>query len=322
MGFERDFAPLTTGIMRVTVEEVLELMAVGGALSGAESVIKAFMSGRYSVALTVRNFATMPAGATPALAPKAAPRSPGLFASIPRYVRDPIILSRMGPKPGDANRVVLPSLDDAVMPEILREYLRMSEKRLTAGGFRPPVYTRSREDRNLASVASLFEHPDDYALGFTLVSVAKNGNVTAVTSFMSYFADGWRVSTSNSSTVLRTPSQPKMDGARFCDLLDTRALYEIHRRRVRERVAKVDIVPKTRGADPLAFVNDEARKTHAHWIRKGYYKLVDGDRIQLTALGAMFSAWRGLYPWKQFTERRMDRKSAAILARLGITGRR
>ncbi len=88
---------------------------------------------------------------------------------------------------------------------------------------------------------------------------------------------------------------------------------------MRERAAKVEIVPTSRGADPLRFLDDEGRQTHAFWIRKHSYRAVDGDRIQFTALDAILSAWRGLYPWKQLTERRMNRKSAAILKRLGMS---
>jgi hypothetical protein len=315
LGFAQRFAPLTTSTVRVTVGEARALMTVAASVARADSVIQTFMSERYAVAIAVRNFA---ATAKAPAARAATAGSSGFVASLRHYVRDPIVLARMGSKPGDANRVLLPSLDDAAIPEILREYLRMSEQRLIAGGFRPPVYTRSREEGNVNSVAALLEHPDDGALGFTHVGISRMGKITAVTAFATYFADGWKLSTSNSPTVIRTPSQPKVDGARFANVLDTRALYELHRRRVRGRAAKVDIVPTSRGADPLRFLDDESRQTHAFWIRKGYYRAVEGDRIQLTALGAILSAWRGLYPWKQLTERRMDRKSAAILKQLGI----
>ena len=113
------------------------------------------------------------------------------------------------------------------------------------------------------------------------------------------------------------PTRAEIDSAQFPDVQDAGVLYDIHRARVAERARLVATVPLTRGPDPLAFQDREARAIQAFWVRKGYYRWADGDKIDRVWRGAILSAWRGLYPWKQITEGKSARKRAAITRRLG-----
>ena len=123
--------------------------------------------------------------------------------------------------------------------------------------------------------------------------------------------------TSNYRGVARTPSRNNVDGTRFPDISDVGELYDIHVKRVAERAQKIKTVPLTRGADPLAFQEAETRDIQKFWVSKGYYRIVDGDKYQMTLLGGHLSAWRGLSPWRTITEWKADRKTAAIRRRLG-----
>jgi hypothetical protein len=240
----------------------------------------------------------------PTTRPPFAPGSPAegtplliaLVRGVVRYVRDPAVLLRVGPKPIGSTLVRLPDTGDKRMHAVVCSALDAAERNLVARGFAPPVRAANSLAPTLASCVSLVEHPLDGSTGFIMLSLSKQRGASMMAAFATRFEDGWKVTTSNSGTVLRTPSRPKVDNARFTAVRDIGALYDIHRRRVAERARETRVVPTTRGADPIAYEDREAREGHAVWIRKGYYRAVGSDQLQLTRLGATLAAWRGLFP--------------------------
>jgi hypothetical protein len=259
---------------------------------------------------------TMPASA-PGSPAEGTPLLIALVRSVVRYVRDPAVLLRVGPKPMGSSLAPLPDTGDKRMPAPLLSALDAAERNLVARGFAPPLRASNSLTPTLSSCVSLVEHPLDGSTGFIMLSMSKHRGASMMATFATRFADGWKLTTSNSSTVLRTPSRPKIDNARFTAVRHIGALYDIHRRRVAERARKTRVIPTTRGADPIAYEDREAREGHAFWIRKGYYRAVGSDQMQMTPLGATLAAWRGLFPWKQITESGYDRKARAVLKRLG-----
>jgi len=225
---------------------------------------------------------------------------------------------RSGPKPAGGLYVRLGVEDEVNLSAELREFLTASEQALMSRGFTTPLRATNKISADITSVVTLLEHPGDAAIAFCLINVSKHSGVSIAATMRSDFTDGVQLYTSNSRTILRTPHRPEVDGAQFPDVRDAGALYDIHRARVAERATSVATVPLTRGPDPLAYQDREAREVQAFWVRKGYYRWADGDKIVHVWRGAILASWRGLFPWKQITEGRNTRKTAAITQRLGL----
>jgi hypothetical protein len=231
------------------------------------------------------------------------------------YVKDPIVLYRRAPVSTGSTLAPLTAEDEQRMPVALREYLTDCERTLAAAGFGAPFRARSTATYNVRSCFTLLEHPRDGALCFVLVSQGEySGPVSSVT-FRSDFTDGIEFQTSNSRNVLRTPGRPRVRAVSFPAVHDAAELYRIHRFRVSERARLVATSPLSRGSDPLAFQEREAAQVFDFWVRCGYYRRVNGRALRLTRQGAIFAAWRGLFPWKQITTAGNERKAATILAR-------
>jgi hypothetical protein len=240
-----------------------------------------------------------------------------LVLGVARHLRDPAVLLRMGPKPMGSSLAPLPGGVDERMPAVLLHALDDAERCLVDRGFAPPLRAALTLTPAVSSCVSLVEHPLDGSTGFIMVSMSTHRGASIMATFTTRFADGWKILTSNSKSLLRTPRRQKVDSARFTAERDVGALYDIHRRRVAERARKIGVIPTTRGPNPIAYEDGEAREGHAFWIRKGYYRAVGTDQMRMTLLGATLAAWRGLFPWKQLTELGYDRKSRAVLKRLG-----
>jgi hypothetical protein len=230
---------------------------------------------------------------------------------------DPVVLMRGGPKPAGGLYVRLAAEDEARVSPQLLEFLARVEQALVSRGFATPLRATNEISVDVKSLVTLLEHPGDAAIAYCLISVGKHTGVSVAATIRSDFADGVQLYTSNSRTIQRMPPRPEVDAAQFPDVRDAGALYDIHRARVLERAKSVATVPLTRGPDPLAYQDHEARAIQAFWVRKGYYRWADGDKIDRVWRGAILSAWRGLYPWKQITEGKSARKRAAITRRLG-----
>lgn len=324
-GASHDLAPLTTGTMRISSKNAQRVMAAAAHIAGAQDVHWG-IAGRHVIAFGFRNARAggpwtpkdePAAAAAPAPEAGGTPALLALINALIMYVRGPIALSRTAPKPRGVHLTLLPGGEDERLPAILREATTSAERDLIARGFAPPLHAVNNISAKITSCVSLLEHPADGTTGFISTSVSAWAGASMTATFATRFADGWTLTTSNFPSVLRTPSRPKIDGARFAAVSDLGALYDIHRARVAERAKTVRVVPTSRGADPIAFEDRESREVQAFWVKKRYYRYLDGDRFQMTGLGATLAAWRGMFPWKQLTLWNHDRKARAILKRLG-----
>jgi len=236
------------------------------------------------------------------------------LAKVGMYVLGPIVLYRRAPIPTDRTLDPFTAEDERALPQALRDYVVAAEKELAAVGFGAPLRVASRRDVTLDVCFSLLEHPIDGALGTVSVIRAKPRNrLTAAVSFLSSFANGAILATSNSQSIPRTPPLPAMQAVRFPSISDAAELYDVHRFRVAEFRRGAVHVPMTRGSDPIAYQLRESSRVFEHWVRCGYFRRAGENMIRKTHGGAILSAWRGMFPWRQITEYHMSRKAAAVL---------
>lgn len=234
------------------------------------------------------------------------------------FVLGPIVLLKAAPMPYGLPYVALGESDDLGLPDSVRQYVEDSQRMLLGRGFTPRVRARNPNARRAHHVIALLECPRDPATVFTLISVSSQLGITMATTFDTRFADGCRLLTSNSPMVLRTPKHPRADGVTFPEIGDAGRLCDIHRARVAERARRVPIAPTTFGPDPLVFIDREGREMQEFWIARGYYRRAGAEGIKLTLKGAMFSTWRGLFPWRHITQWSKERKAQAVFRRLGF----
>ncbi len=317
------FAPLTAGMLQSTPDEAPLLMAVAAVVADVEGVFWG-PSGDVITALGYRNIRPIMRGHAPFAKPQAESlagatrKRPSLFSLIYHHLHDPLVLKRGVPSFIGTSYVPLaPDAAASVAPELM-DFLSRSEQALLERGFAAPLRVTGSRTSSIQSVLTLIEHHADGAFAFLLISVGKYSGLNIVASIRTDFADGVRMYTSNSRVVSRTPSLPNTDGARFPEMTDVGALYDMHRARVAERVKTVPMIPATRGADPLAFEDRESRAFHAFLVQKGYRRWVSADTVGSTWRGAIGGAWRALSPWKDITLRRAARKAADIRQRLGF----
>lgn len=232
------------------------------------------------------------------------------------YVRGPIVLYNSPPIAMTGALAPLSIEDERGLPAALREYRDAAERELTAVGFGAAVRGASRHFASIHSCFSLLEHAADGALGLVSIIRGKKLNTLRATMlFQSNFANGVVLTTSNSVSVPRTPARPGFESIRFPWIHDGAQLYDVHRFRVTEYVATAAPIPMTRGSDPFAYQEQESARTFEHFIRCGYYRLASEGMLRHTVAGAVLSAWRGMFPWRQISEHRMMRKAMAVIER-------
>ena len=232
------------------------------------------------------------------------------------YVRGPYVLYHSSPIMTNNAYSPVSSEDERTLPPALREYRDAAERELTAVGFAAPVRGTSRHFASIHSWFTLLEHPTDGALGLvSIIRGKKLDTLRGTVIFQSRFANGAVLATSNSVSVPRTPPRPSFDSIRFPWIHDGAELYAVHRFRVAEYRRTATQLPMTRGADPFAYQTQEGARTFEHFIRCGYYRRMGDSMLRHTVGGAMLSAWRGMFPWREISERMMMRKAAGVLAR-------
>jgi hypothetical protein len=233
-----------------------------------------------------------------------------------RYYKHPVVLKRSRPKRHGAGFLPLTAEQEARIAPYLLEDLTQIEQTLATRGFSSRFRVAMQLTDDVTRIATLFENPSDGTLGFVIVNATLHSGVSRTTTFETRFADGITLYTSNSANILRTPPRATARGIRFPGITDVARIHDIHRFRVQERSATVATTPRTRAPDPVAYSDAESLAIHDHWIARGYYRRTDDGMIVMTWRGAILSAWRGLFPWKQLTERSNARKAAAVLRRL------
>ena len=269
-------------------------------------------------AYTPRIVPAQPAGRAPQRDVLDDPQIPHLvrwYVRLTSYVVHPTVLRRSALIRTTGTLVPLVADHEWRIAPPLLTYMAAAERALTERGFSAPFRAINAATPTLRSFVSLVEHPGASTLGFVLVSEGEHSAPHALATFRTDFADGVQLVTTNANTVMRTPPRPHTLGVRAREVHDVSVLYDLHRFRVAERARRVTVAPLTRGADPIAFQDDEAAATYEFWVRAGYYARVAPDALRLTRRGACLAAWRGLFPWVQLTALREDRDAAALLRR-------
>jgi hypothetical protein len=234
------------------------------------------------------------------------------------HIVHPFVLMRSGPKARGVMMSSVMELNDLPITGEARTDLNEAERRLMTCGFGPAAYAISRAIERATTCVALLNHIEDAASGAILAADHPTHPKRPTTRFATDFVDGVRIITANSATTVRTPTPPRIDGATFAHVNAVDELYSIHRMRVAARARSTPVSRMNPGLDPIQVADAEARDIQDHWVKRGYYRYIDGDRMRLTARGAALSAWRGLFPWALIAAVRRDRKTRDVCARLGL----
>jgi hypothetical protein len=238
-------------------------------------------------------------------------------SSVTRYVRGPRILLRSTPLHVEPARTVTRAEEHRIHP-CVRETLAALEMAVVSAGFGAPHRITHGNPAELRSVGALLEHAGtgDLANIICIVSgTAEAQRLTKIITFVTEFADGHRHYTTNSAATTMWPPQPGHDSVRFPDVTDARELYALHRFRVEERARTVPARVATRGAteaERLAFTDRESQAFQRHLIQIGYREPAP-DGLRHTVRGATMSAWRTMWPWKQWTDAAHRRRARAVM---------
>lgn len=233
------------------------------------------------------------------------------------YVRGPIALYRRSVLGRDTTRTLDPLYSEPIDPELL-PYLELTERKLAELGFREPHRSTDRITHPLTLVGSSLERPDhgDHALIIALRPTGAHVSHEPENSlsFDSEFADGVRLVTSNYEGPRHWPDARDTDHVRFPDVTDTAELYRLHRRRVDARCARVPQKKISRGRSPeqrLVFAKRRNLDLYKHLVRCRYRRRTP-EGLRLTLRGAMFSAWRHVFPWRAIDQWWQRRRAGAV----------
>jgi hypothetical protein len=234
------------------------------------------------------------------------------------HIIHPFVIKRTARKARGLRLSPIATLDDAPIAAEQRAELIEAERKLLASGFAPASYAMVRNDAKTSLLTALFAHRKDPTTAGVLVIAGPLHPGSPTTRFETRFADGVKLLTTNSSTIVVTPTPPHFEGVRFRHVREVTELYSIHKMRVaeRERSTTVERIPPD--VDVIGDAEAEARKTQDYWVARGYYRYVDGDHMRFTWRGAILASWRRLFPWSLVTSLRNDRKTRLVCARLGI----
>lgn len=323
-GMSMGFAPMTTGVLRADTTQARAMICAAAVTGGADGIYYGAAPGAPAVALAFTGLAPIGAEAG-AAAGAAAPRGPHAAPPAARpkivllqrtrlsdYVRQPRVLYARAPQRAGSPIVPATPELDARLPMALRDALQRMEDELSAAGFGPAVHAAMRGSANRVI---LVERADGEAIAHAILAVGKTGTLVRSVTLFSHFSDGVELQTGNARLVTRTPSRPYVRFVRLPDVGKVQELWRIHAFRVAERARTVPVRAHTRGADPFAWEEAKAREINDFWVARGYYRWAAPDALRFTMRGATLAAWRGLFPWKQLTERRERREAAALLAR-------
>lgn len=238
-------------------------------------------------------------------------------SSVARYVRGPQILLRAKPLRIERARTVARNDEPRIHP-CVRESIAAMETAVMSAGFGAPHRITHGDPAELRSVGALLEHAGtgDLANLVCIVSgTTEAPRLTRTITFLTEFADGHRLYTSNSGTTTMWPPQPGHDAVRFTGVDDARELYALHRFRVERRARNVPALPTTRGAteqERLAYTDRESQAFQRHLIQIGY-RDPSPEGLRHTVRGATLTAWRTMWPWKQMTDASHRRRARAVI---------
>src|SRR2546423_6177822 len=245
-----------------------------------------------------------------------------LLVELTMYVQGPVGLYRRNFVSTRRSVRTFSTEDEASTHPDLVSYVASAETALRSVGFGTSHRIVQSTSKKVTGFAALLEHAGrgDLAtfMGLrTEIPEAEETRLVSAAVFTTEFADDVTLGTSNVMTVKRFPTRPNLQPVVFPDVHDPLELYRLHRCRVDERARRVPSRKSTRGATPearIAYQEREAEQVWQHWLRSGYYRPVP-DGLRPTLRGAALMTWRGMWPWKQLTERRHVRDARAVRAR-------
>ena len=237
------------------------------------------------------------------------------------YLRAPILLYRENVIPPDRTRTLDPIYHEPIDQELLA-YLELTERKMMSLGFRDPHRTTDRTTYPLPAVGCSLEHPHlgDQATIVAMRPPAEHGMRDPIYSiaFDSEFVDGVTVLTSNVRMPRFWPDARKLDHVRIPELTEPAELYRLHRRRVLIRRTEVAQKKIQRGKTPeqrLVWIKRRHIDLYKHLVHSRYHRRTPHG-LRLTIRGAVLTAWRQVFPWRNVDQWWLRRRARAVL-RLG-----
>jgi hypothetical protein len=237
------------------------------------------------------------------------------------YVRAPWVLYRENVIPPDRTRSLDPVHSEPIDQELLA-YLELTERKMMALGFCEPHRTTDRTTYPLPAVGSSLEHP---RFGDQATIVAMRPPEAFDTrepmfsiGFDAEFVDGVTLLTSNVQMPRFWPDPRKLDHVRIPHVTDPAVLYRLHRLRVIARRADVAQKKIVRGKTPeqrLVFIKRRHIDLYKHLVHSRYHRRTAAG-LRLTIRGAVLTAWRQVFPWRNIDQWWLRRRARAVI-RLG-----
>jgi hypothetical protein len=237
------------------------------------------------------------------------------------YVRAPWVLYRENVIPPDRTRTLDPVYSEPIDQELLA-YLELTERKMMALGFCEPHRSTDRTTYPLPAVGSSLEHPrfGDQATIVAMRPPAEFGSSDPLFSlaFDSEFVDGVTLLTSNVRMPRFWPDARKLDHVRIPHVTDPAVLYRLHRLRVIARRSDVAQKKIVRGKTPeqrLVFIKRRHIDLYKHLVHSRYHRRTAAG-LRLTIRGAVLTAWRQVFPWRNIDQWWLRRRARSVL-RLG-----
>ncbi|MFL5618184.1 MAG: hypothetical protein ACJ79A_07305 [Gemmatimonadaceae bacterium] len=237
------------------------------------------------------------------------------------YVRAPWVLYRENVIPPDRTRTLDPVYHEPIDQELLA-YIELTERKMMALGFCEPHRTTDRTTYPLPAVGSSLEHPrfGDQATIVAMRPPAELGTRDPMFTigFDSEFVDGVTLLTSNVQMPRFWPDPRKLDHVRIPHVTDPSVLYRLHRLRVIARRADVAQKKIVRGKTPeqrLVFIKRRHIDLYKHLVHSRYHRRTAGG-LRLTIRGAVLTAWRQVFPWRNIDQWWLRRRARSVM-RLG-----
>lgn len=225
------------------------------------------------------------------------------------HLLHPVALYLGGPQPAPAR---MPEFDiegfGALDPEV-RDPLVEAVTMAQGVGFGMPLFAGGIRGMSFDAAVAFLERPDRRALAFIHASRPGTGPASVASTISTRFDDGRLLMTSNFGGISRTPPRQEVDGVAIPGHFGFAPLWAVHEHRLQVRETHTSIAPMTRGDDPLAYELDELCELYDLWVRQGYYTRLPDGRLKATVRGACLASWRGLWPWKQLTDRHNRRRT-------------
>jgi hypothetical protein len=237
------------------------------------------------------------------------------------YLRAPWVLYRENVIPPDRTRTLDPVHSEPIDQELLA-YLELTERKMMALGFCEPHRTTDRTTYPLPAVGSSLEHP---RFGDQATIVAMRPPEAFDTrepmfsiGFDAEFVDGVTLLTSNVRMPRFWPDPRWLDHVRIPYVSDPAVLYRLHRLRVIARRADVAQKKIVRGKTPeqrLVFIKRRHIDLYKHLVHSRYHRRT-ASGLRLTIRGAVLTAWRQVFPWRNIDQWWLRRRARAVI-RLG-----